>query len=228
MSAWRDMVRDRLVAYHKKTNEDIVDTDHVYDIVLPTARETFPNNDHPKGQIRQKLQELQAANELKNVERGRYNIKKLAESTSPTDTEETGSSQYLVPLDDDERRAYNQIVNSAVDPNRLDDVPALLHTAGTIRFWAFDERAPISSLQSGDTLIFVHDDRYLGQGTVDSVVEDSTVGEWFWTDPNRCEIVLLREHDTESPFEATHSNDVELPPTEPSISIVPLHSEAHN
>lgn len=228
MSAWRDMVRDRLVAYHQKEDEDIVDTDQVYDIVLPTARERFPNNDHPKAQIRQKLQELQADSELDAIGRGRYNIKKLAKSAATTDTEDNRSSQYFVPLDDDERRAYNQTVKSAVDPNRLDNIPELLYTAGAIRFWAFDEWTPVSALQSGDTLIFVHDDRYLGQATVDTVVEDSTVGEWFWADPNRRGIVILREYDTGSPFDGTRSNDVEIPPTEPSISIVPLHSEDLN
>lgn len=237
MSSWLDTVREGLAVYRDRTGEDVVGLDAVYEVVLPIARERFPNNNHPKAKIRQKLQVLRDRDEVEFLGDGRYRIVDLDftlsdaeadpdsgdEADSETGGESDRPSLFLAPLDDAERSAYAQIVETALDPNRVDDVPETLRSERSLRLWAFD--GVPSALESGASIAFVHDGEWLGRAVVDDAFEDSAVGEWFWGNPDRRAVVTLRNYTASAPSDDL-SDAVDAATLDPSSSLVAVGRRA--
>ncbi len=85
MSKWQEVVRRELARYEAQTGYDVVELGELYEQFLPTLREEFPDNEHPKAKLRQILQQLRDRDELDFLGSGVYRIEDL-----DTDTETGG------------------------------------------------------------------------------------------------------------------------------------------
>jgi putative restriction endonuclease len=80
MSEWRDVVRRGLAAYRARTGRDVIRLSEVYDAVLPTSREAFPDNHNQEAKVRQLLQQLRDEGEVDSLDDGEYALDGLDET----------------------------------------------------------------------------------------------------------------------------------------------------
>ncbi|MFD1571448.1 hypothetical protein [Halorubrum laminariae] len=91
---------------------------------------------------------------------------------------------FLVPIDPEN---FDRTVRSAVDLAEYDDRPDALADADEARLWAVDDDSGNGStfdrMESGDLLLFYHDDEYVATGRVGTSFEDDDrwVSGTFWT-----------------------------------------------
>lgn len=91
---------------------------------------------------------------------------------------------FLVPADPEN---FDRTVRSAVDLTEYDDCPAALADVDETRLWAVDDDSGNGStferMESGDLLLFYHDDEYVATGRVGTTFEDDDrwVSSTFWT-----------------------------------------------
>ncbi|GAB3706934.1 hypothetical protein [Halorubrum pallidum] len=91
---------------------------------------------------------------------------------------------FLVPIDPEN---FDRTVRSAVDLTEYDDHPDALNDVDEVRLWAVDDDSGNGStfdrMESGDLLLFYHDDEYVATGRVGTTFadDDRWVSGTFWT-----------------------------------------------
>lgn len=94
---WKDEVRQELLRYQKETDSDRFTLQEFYQFSEGHLSAAYPNNNHVRAKIRQVLQQLRDAGELKFVDgEGNYSTRadegSTANSTSQVDTEADGEA----------------------------------------------------------------------------------------------------------------------------------------
>ncbi len=102
MPEWLPVVRRELARYREQTGYDVVELQELYDQMLPVLEAAFPNNDHPKAKLRQRIQRLGKLGEVEFVDNdGTYRILTLDDDRAPPLGESASDASASSPADSD-------------------------------------------------------------------------------------------------------------------------------
>lgn len=108
----------------------------------------------------------------------------------------TSANVFIASCDPDN---FDRTVRSAVDLTEYPDRPDALSDAETVRFWGVPggsgNETYFEKMESGDLVLFYHDDEYVGTGRIGTTFEDDEnwASATFWDDAPADRIYTIEE-----------------------------------